>query len=81
MTDLSDAHTEVVPLKGRRVLVTGGTTGIGRAIAVLLASEGARVFVCGRNPDHLADNIAAASRGPLSDEVYAEAKRRLDALA
>lgn len=57
MTDLSDAHTDVVPLKGRAAIITGGTTGIGRAIAVLLASEGAKVFVCGRTPEHLQDAL------------------------
>jgi aryl-alcohol dehydrogenase-like predicted oxidoreductase len=29
------------------------------------------------NPDHLAANVAAVKKGPLDDEVYAEAKRRL----
>jgi aryl-alcohol dehydrogenase-like predicted oxidoreductase len=29
-------------------------------------------------PEHLQENIEAAARGPLSPEVYAEAKRRLD---
>ena len=57
MTDLADAHTAVMPLAGRRAIVTGGTTGIGRAIAVLLASEGARVHVCGRDPGHLKDAL------------------------
>ena len=51
--DLSDAHTEQPGLAGRKAIVTGGTTGIGRAIAILLASEGAEVFVCGRTPEHL----------------------------
>jgi NADP-dependent 3-hydroxy acid dehydrogenase YdfG len=55
--DLSDAHTAVTGLAGKRVLVTGGTTGIGRAIAVLLASEGARLFICGRDPRHLEDAL------------------------
>jgi len=54
----ADSHTEYPSLEGRRAIITGGTTGIGRAIAVLLAAEGARVFVCGRNPDHLADALA-----------------------
>lgn len=55
--DLSDAHTEQPKLAGRKVLITGGTTGIGRAIAVLLASEGAKVFVCGRDARHLDDAL------------------------
>jgi NADP-dependent 3-hydroxy acid dehydrogenase YdfG len=55
--DLSDAHTEMPSLNGRKAIVTGGTTGIGRAIAVLLASEGVDVFVCGRDPQHLQDGL------------------------
>ena len=34
--------------KGRNVLVSGGGTGIGRAIALLFARLGAQVIVCGR---------------------------------
>lgn len=55
--DLSDAHTARQSLSGRKAIVTGGTTGIGRAIAVLLASEGVDVFVCGRDRQHLADSL------------------------
>jgi 3-oxoacyl-[acyl-carrier protein] reductase len=57
-TNLADAHTQQPSLSGRRALVTGGTTGIGRAIAILLAAEGARVFICGRDPQHLEDALA-----------------------
>lgn len=53
MTDIADAHTAVKPLAGRRAIITGGSTGIGRAIAVLLASEGAKVFIGGNDPAHL----------------------------
>jgi NADP-dependent 3-hydroxy acid dehydrogenase YdfG len=55
--DLSDAHTDMPGLNGRKAIVTGGTTGIGRAIAVLLASEGVDVFVCGRDAQHLEDGL------------------------
>lgn len=40
-------------LKGKTVVVTGGTSGIGLAIARLLLGEGAAVAVCGRNPERL----------------------------
>jgi len=53
-----DAHTEQPSLAGRRAIITGGTTGIGRAIAVLLASEGVKVFICGRTAEHLDDALA-----------------------
>jgi len=57
MTNTNDAHTQQPSLSGRRAIITGGTTGIGRAIAILLASYGAKVFICGRNADHLADAL------------------------
>ena len=37
------------PFAGRRVLVTGGSSGIGRAIAVELSAQGAEVIIMGRN--------------------------------
>lgn len=55
--NLSDAHTEQPSLKGRKAVITGGTTGIGRAIAVLLASYGVKVFICGRDANHLKDAL------------------------
>ena len=58
MTQEADAHTAQKSLQDKKVLITGGTTGIGRAIAVLLASYGARVFICGRDPQHLEDGLA-----------------------
>src|ERR1700761_371123 len=36
-------------LEGKRALVTGGTTGLGRAIAERFGAEGARVVITGRN--------------------------------
>lgn len=42
--NIADAHTNIPALAGRKAIITGGTTGIGRAIAVLLASEGVKVL-------------------------------------
>lgn len=40
-------------LEGRKVLITGGADGIGRAMALAFAEEGARVAVCARGQDGL----------------------------
>ncbi|HEX5322461.1 MAG TPA: SDR family oxidoreductase [Capsulimonadaceae bacterium] len=42
---------------GKAVVLTGGTTGIGRATARLLASEGAKVLIYGREEQPLHDAI------------------------
>ncbi|MGH6997188.1 MAG: SDR family NAD(P)-dependent oxidoreductase [Phenylobacterium sp.] len=46
-------------LKGKKAVVTGGSRGIGRAIADLLADEGADVAICARNAEQVADAVKA----------------------
>jgi NAD(P)-dependent dehydrogenase (short-subunit alcohol dehydrogenase family) len=41
-------------LNGKVVLITGGTDGLGAALASRLVEEGARVAVCGRDSNRLA---------------------------
>jgi 3-oxoacyl-[acyl-carrier protein] reductase len=51
-------------LTGKRVIVTGGTKGIGRSIADTFADEGADVAICARNPDEVSDTVKAlAAKG------------------
>lgn len=44
-------------LAGRRALVTGASSGIGRHFAGVLAAAGAEVFVCARRSDRLIDVV------------------------
>ena len=46
---------------GQTILVSGGGTGIGRAIAALLARLGAQVVICGRTVEKLERVVAEAS--------------------
>ena len=73
-------------LTGRAALVTGASSGIGRAIALALGGEGARVAITGRRRallEEVAREIAAAGSGPATvivhdalDESYPEAVAR-----
>ncbi|MEP0709027.1 MAG: SDR family oxidoreductase [Parvibaculum sp.] len=49
-------------LKSRKAIVTGGTRGIGRAIAETLAAEGVDVAICARNQDQVDEAVAALSK-------------------
>lgn len=55
-------------LKGRAVLVTGGTNGLGLALCARLLEEGALVATCGRDRDRL-----AATRARLGPSALVEA--------
>ena len=47
-------------LIGKKALVTGGGTGIGRAIALDLSEAGATVTVCGRRKEPLEETVTLA---------------------
>lgn len=51
-------------LSGKNVLVTGGGSGIGLGIARCLATEGAKVVICGRREETLAEAAAGIEADP-----------------
>src|SRR3546814_4133152 len=60
---MSDSST----LAGKRVLITGGAGGVGRAVAERMVAEGARVLVADRRERDLRSLVAQLSsgRGPI----------------
>ena len=50
------------PLTGRLAVVTGASSGVGRAIALALARQGAEICVLGRNSETLAEIVAATQQ-------------------
>ena len=61
-------------LEGKRILVTGGTTGIGRATVALLADQGARVVTFGRHQKELDESLEnAGGRGGSVEGLTADA--------
>lgn len=76
---LDQASTSTTPLAGKVALVTGGTTGIGRAAVERFRAAGAAVIATGRDPDSL-----AKARRELPEDVLlvaADARRSEDSAA
>jgi len=57
------ALEQLFGLDGRRALVTGGSSGIGRAIALALADAGAHVVVAARTRDAIDETVATITTG------------------
>lgn len=62
----AETQQDAIDLAGKSIIISGGTTGIGRATAQLLAAEGARVFVFGRHEDELHETIGTAGTRDLA---------------
>ena len=60
-------------LKNAIALITGGSSGIGRAVAQSLAASGARVAITGRDQRRLAETARALGVHPIQADVAVEA--------
>lgn len=60
-------------LRGRNALVTGASSGVGRAVAVALAREGATVCLTGRSEQRLEEAARAATRAVAEGSAGADA--------
>ncbi len=58
-------------LKGKKVILTGGSRGIGRAALELFAAEGCDVAFFSRKPDQVAETVASLSKH--GGKVFGEA--------
>jgi NADP-dependent 3-hydroxy acid dehydrogenase YdfG len=81
-------RADATDLAGKAVVLTGGTTGIGRATAKFLVEQGARVLIFGRHQQELDGalrEIGAGVHGVTADQsrkedvqrVFAEADRTI----
>lgn len=66
-------------LQGKTAIVTGSSRGIGRAIALAMAKEGAQVVVNGRNKDVEAVAEEIHSSGGKALTIMADVTKELDA--
>jgi 3-hydroxy acid dehydrogenase/malonic semialdehyde reductase len=63
-------------LAGKRILLTGGTTGIGRATLSLLAGQGARILTFGRDEAALNDALPTAQGAGEAEGLTADSSTR-----
>ncbi len=78
-----DDHPEMQSVRGKVVVVVGGATGVGQAVARLLLTHGARVFITASGAEELAAALMDLRRdgtsidGKVVDLSCSEDVRRL----
>ncbi|WCT11597.1 SDR family oxidoreductase [Mucilaginibacter jinjuensis] len=65
-------------LQNKRIVIVGGTSGIGLTTATMLAAEGAEVIISGRDEAKLRQAIKESGASPLSQSVNASDRNQLD---
>ena len=62
--------TKPLDFTGRTVLVTGGSSGIGRETAIMLSQLGARVIITGRSSEQLEKTLGLLAEGAHAAEPF-----------
>ena len=65
-------------LAGKRVLISGGSSGIGLAAAQRFLEEGARVFLCGLDPDEVDAAVSELAEFGTAAGIAADVSREDD---
>ena len=72
--------SKVMQLEGKRALITGAGSGIGRALAIEAAKRGVTVALCGRRADALSETLTKMAPNPghlrLRGDITVPAVRR-----
>ncbi len=63
MKSESNSHYNPFSLKGKSLLITGASSGIGRAIAIECSKMGAEVNIVGRDTGRLTETLNKLSNG------------------
>ena len=56
-------------ISNKSILVTGGTTGIGRTTSLMLAATGANILLTGQDQAHLEDTLKDAGKMGVGDRI------------
>lgn len=76
-TQILTQPPETRRFENKTVLITGATSGIGRATAIALAAEGAKVSLCGRR-ENLGQEVEAEIRANGGEATYIKADVRVE---